>query len=84
MTRIFNSPNEALCYMVECTMATLEGLRSVKKTSKYEISRHEQLVEIGLRNCEVFKLRDAAHTARCSRVELALDAREKARQEPVG
>jgi len=79
LPRIFNSPEEALCYMVECTMATLEHLKSVKSSSKSEIRRHEAIVESGLRNCEVFKLKEAAHKARCGRVEKAIEERAKTR-----
>lgn len=76
LPRIFNTPEEALCYMVECTMATLEHLKGIKSASKSEIRRHESIVETGLRNCEVHKLKEAAHRARCFRVETALGKRQ--------
>jgi hypothetical protein len=79
LPKIFNNPGEALCWMVEVTMATLEHLKGVKSSSKSEIRRHESIVETGIRNCEIHKLKEAAHKARCFRVEKVLEEREKAR-----
>lgn len=70
--------------MVECTMATLEHLKSVKKTSKSEIRRHEAIIESGLRNIEVHKVgKEAAHKARCGRVERALEERSQSKSPSV-
>jgi len=79
LPKIFNTPGEALCWMVECTMATLSHLEGLKSASKAEIRRHKSIVETGLRNCEIHKLKEAAHKARCGRVEQALEEREKAK-----
>jgi len=55
---------EALCWMVECTMASLEHAKHRKSTSK--------IVATGLHNCRILKLKEVAHGALCHRVERAL------------
>jgi len=37
----FPDAGAALCYMVECTMATLEHQRDIKRTSKSESDAHD-------------------------------------------
>jgi len=68
----FPSAGEALCYMVECTMATAEHMKSLKRASKHEIRRLENIIATGLHNCRIFKLADVAHASRCHRVERAI------------
>jgi hypothetical protein len=70
--KVFPNAGEALCYMVECTMATAEHMKSLKRASKHEIQRLESIIATGLHNCRRFNLADAAHSARCHRVEEAL------------
>lgn len=62
----------ALCYMVECQMATLEHARLKKSTGKGELARFESLVEIGLDWCRDYASAEVAHKAKCPRVERAL------------
>lgn len=76
MDRNFKDPGEALCFMVECTMATFEGEKLMSRSSKAHLSRLEGIVEVGLRNCEVFKLEAVAEATRCGRVAEALRARK--------
>jgi hypothetical protein len=64
MDRNFKDPGEALCFMVECTMATFEGEKLLSRSSKAHLSRLEGIVEVGLRNCEVFKLEAVAEALR--------------------
>lgn len=40
-TEMFHS----LCWLLECEMATLEGLKGVKRTSKSELKRHQSIVD---------------------------------------
>lgn len=61
--------------MVECTMASLEWMREIKRTPKNEIKRHESLVEIGLTACASFDLQEVAARTRCGRVAQALSSR---------
>ena len=68
----FQNPGEALCYLVECTMASLERAKGIKSTPKSEIRRLEAIVASGLHNCRLFKLADAARSTRCPRVEREL------------
>ncbi len=72
VARPFKSPGHALCYMVECTMASLARARMVKRTSKSEIARLESIVTSGLAACRTFKLAEAANETRCPRVAQAL------------
>ena len=40
-TEIFHD----LCWMLECQLATLEGLKDVKRTAKREIQRHTDIAQ---------------------------------------
>jgi len=40
-TEIFHD----LCWLLECEIATLEGLQGVKRTSKSELRRHQNIVD---------------------------------------
>jgi hypothetical protein len=71
-TSNFATPGHALVYMVECTMATLEHSRMVKRTPKSEIKRLESIIASGLASCRKFNLQQAAHESRCPRVATAL------------
>jgi hypothetical protein len=62
----------ALCYMVECQMATLEHARLKKSTGKGELARFESLVEMGLEWCRTYASAEIAHKVKCPRVEKAL------------
>jgi hypothetical protein len=68
----FPDAGAALCYMVECTMATLEHQRDIKRTSKSEIARLERIVAQGLHSCRKFDLAETAAFSRCPRVFDAL------------
>lgn len=68
----FKSEGHALVYMVECTMATLERSRLVKRTPKSEIKRLESIIDSGLTACRTFKLFQAAHESHCPRVATKL------------
>ena len=70
--RDFNDANEALCYMVECTMATLEYIRDVKRTPKHEITRQESIVSSGVGACRKLKLLDVANRTGCPRLAQVL------------
>ncbi len=72
VARQFRSPNHALCYMVEVTMATLERARDVKRTPKSEITRLESIVASGVAACRAFKLAQVAHEERCPRLATIL------------
>jgi len=69
---VFRSPSHALCWQLECTMASLEYARLLKRTSKSELSRLESIVNEGLAACQTFNLVEIAHEERCHRVERAL------------
>ena len=70
--RTFHNADEALCYMVEVTMATLEVLKLRKSSSKADIRRHEAIVETGLRYCISVGLAETAEKTRCFRVSDAI------------
>ena len=40
-TEIFHD----LCWLLECEIATLEGLKDVKRTAKHELKRHQSIVD---------------------------------------
>lgn len=42
------------CYLLECEMATLEYIRDLKRTSKREISRHEEIIRKQLVHVRVY------------------------------
>ena len=67
--KIFNSAAEALACQVECNIATLEHMRRVKRSSKADIRRAENIVRTGLRNCRLYVTPEDAHRARAHRVE---------------
>jgi hypothetical protein len=66
--KTFRNPGQALAYMVECTMASLEHMREVKRTAKYEIERHESIVAIGMQAISMHVNHADVHSARCHRV----------------
>lgn len=74
---ILNDPNEALCYMVECTMASLEYNRCLARYPKREILRLEAIIRAGLRTCRDFNLKGVAEHTRCGRVVKSLEEAEK-------
>lgn len=41
----YHDLREQFCYFLECQMATIEGLRGVRRTSKSELRRHENILE---------------------------------------
>jgi len=59
---------EALIYAVECDIATLEGYRFIKKFSKADIRRAEDIVRTGLANCKRFTTIEDAEAVKASRV----------------
>jgi len=54
MRGIPGSAEEALCYMVECELATLEWIRMIKRTSKSDIARHTSLATTGVNACKLY------------------------------
>ena len=40
-TEIFHD----LCWLLECEMATLEYIKDIKRTPKYELKRHASIIE---------------------------------------
>lgn len=75
MDRNLETVGEVLCYLTETTMATLEILKDTKSTLQSEVRRHESIVAMALRNCEVFGLVEAAKKTHCSRIVETLQAR---------
>jgi hypothetical protein len=73
----FPDAGAALCYMVECTMATLERARMVKRTPQSEIARLEKIVAQGIHSCRKFNLAETAAFTRCPRVYKTLSEPEK-------
>ena len=67
--QIFNTPEEALCYLTECTCATVDYLELQRRPPKNELARQKLLVEIGIRNLMVYKFTaEHADEIRCGRV----------------
>lgn len=71
-TTTFVDTQDALCYMVECTMASLEKMKMIKRTPKLEIARHESIIQNGLRACHDNSLMPVAVRTKCPRVVQAL------------
>ena len=71
----FSTPEDALCYLTECTLATVESYELQKRPPKGEMNRQKNLAEIGLRNLRSFGFPvDAAKRLRCPRVVAKLEA----------
>lgn len=49
-----NTYGEVLSYLTQFTIKHGEHIRGIKKTSKSEIKRHEDIAQIGLRGCGIF------------------------------
>ncbi len=65
---------EHLAYFAECQLATVEGLRMLKRPSKTELKRHERISISMLTACRRYGL--TGHAAReqgCGRVADAFD-----------
>ena len=71
--QIFNCSDDALCYLTECTMSTVEQLADKKSATKGELARQRSLAEIGMlnRRCIGYEIRDA-RAVKCFRVATAL------------
>lgn len=67
--KLLYSAAEALAYMVDCEIATLEWYRVIKKFSQADIRRQEGIVRTGLVNCRAYVRPEDAHGARAHRVE---------------
>lgn len=71
--RIFNNASDALCYLTECTMATVESLELQKRPPKGETARQKNMAEIGIRHLRDHKYAiDDAQRIKCFRVGGAL------------
>jgi len=71
--RIFNNAADALCYLTECTLATVESLEIQKRPPKGETARQKNMAEIGIRNLRAHKYTiDDAQGIKCFRVGDAL------------
>jgi len=68
-TEIFHD----LCWLLECEIATLEGLKGVKRTSKSELKRHQSIVDQTMAKVWAY-CRDYAFgiNPKCGRVQDAL------------
>jgi hypothetical protein len=75
MERKLDTAGDVLCFLTETEMATLEMLKDMKSTSKSELRRHESIVNMALRNCEVFGLLGVAEKGRNTRVARTLAER---------
>lgn len=68
-----DTPTEALVWLLECNMATLEHQRGLASPSKSALRRLESIVEGAVRMCSEFPWAlNAAKKMRCGRVENAL------------
>ena len=54
MDRVPATAEEALCYMVECELATLAWIRMIKRTSKSDIARHTSIASTGIEAIRLF------------------------------
>ena len=77
MSRVFYTPLDALCYMTECTLATVEHMDLLKRKPAGEFARQKGLADTGLANLRAhgFTSRQAL-ALRCTRVDKALDTTE--------
>jgi hypothetical protein len=66
--KTFIDPVQALCWATEVELATIEGLKSVKRTPKCELRRHQEISDSLLKACEMFACVVDAERVRCSRV----------------
>lgn len=73
-TEIFHD----LCWLLECEMATYEGAKDIKRTSKYDLKRHEGIINSAL-NKVIAYCRDYGFgiDPRNGRVKEAIEALQK-------
>ena len=62
------SAAEALAYLTECQMATLETLKDRKSTSKSDLRRHEIITQTALGACMGYVSRENAEYMTCLRL----------------
>ena len=73
--RVFNSALDALCYLTECTLATVEHLQDQKRAPKGETERQRGIAATGVLNLRLMKYSiDEAQKVKCYRVGDALAA----------
>lgn len=72
--RVFRSPEDALAYFTECQLATVEGLRFLKRPQG--LKRHEDIAARMVQACIDFKV-DACSLHQCPRLETKLKAGER-------
>ncbi len=52
--RSWPTAEQALAYYTECQLATVETLRSRKRVSQSELSRHQKIADGMVEHCRVF------------------------------
>lgn len=67
--KLFHNANQALAYLVECEIATLQMIRERSRSSKSDLRRQESIVQSGLQNCKLFVSPEDARRATANRVE---------------
>ena len=77
--RVFNTPLDALCYLTECTLATVEHMDLLTRKPAGEFARQKDIANTGLANLRAhgFTSRQAL-ALRCTRVDEALGTTEPA------
>lgn len=69
------SLEEAFAYFTECQLATVEHLMCIKRTSKSELRRHQDIARDMVIVCRRFDLgHDTVQTGNLSRLKRALEA----------
>lgn len=71
--KLFNDPLDALCYMTECTLATVEGLELKSRPPQGELNRQRSIARTGIENLNRQRYtKTQAASIRCSRVQARL------------
>jgi len=67
--KIFVDPLSALCYLTECTLATVESLELRTRPPTGELRRQKAIAETGLRNLHAHRFAiETADKMHCTRV----------------
>ena len=67
-----------LAWLTECELETLERLRRLKSTAKYELRRHETICNDAVRHCAELQISPRGlHGMPCSRLTEALGETKK-------
>lgn len=66
---VFADPADGLCWLTECTLATIEHMELMRRPPKGELARQQRMAETGIRSLAAAGYSPAkARALRCGRV----------------